>query len=191
MAGDMIWRGGRGKGRFAGKGGAREIEYIIASNHVPLIREIERLDNPFYYLILIIPNLISFNFKSNRRIEFLPSCFSFSTTELIPSSSAMTTNQGTPLSFFERDREITHVRLRTSSVFQNAIVRSKGDKQTYFGHEIALCRDRSSLQYRRTCEKVENALRHNPRPTCSLASRATSSTGTHKRQFGMECSSNF
>ena len=46
-----------------------------------------------------------------------------------------------------------------SSVFQNAIIRSKGDKQTYYGHEIPLCRDRSSLHYRLPCEKVKHALK--------------------------------
>lgn len=32
---------GGGKGRLRWQGRAREIEYIIASNHVPLVREIE------------------------------------------------------------------------------------------------------------------------------------------------------
>ena len=48
----------------------------------------------------------------------------------------------------------------TSSVFQNAVVRSKGDKQSYYGHEIPLCRDRSSLHYRLPCEKVQRAFKH-------------------------------
>lgn len=36
----------------------------------------------------------------------------------------------------------------------NAIVRSKGDKTTYFGHEIAKCKDYSSLHYRLPFEKA-------------------------------------
>ncbi|TFY76532.1 hypothetical protein EWM64_g7480 [Hericium alpestre] len=35
----------------------------------------------------------------------------------------------------------------------NAIIRSKGDKTTYFGHEFAACRDFSSLHYRLPFEK--------------------------------------
>ncbi|KAF9065180.1 actin family [Rhodocollybia butyracea] len=35
----------------------------------------------------------------------------------------------------------------------NAIIRSKGDKTTYFGHEIARCKDYSSLHYRLPFEK--------------------------------------
>ncbi|THU92450.1 actin-like protein ARP6 [Dendrothele bispora CBS 962.96] len=38
-------------------------------------------------------------------------------------------------------------------VIPNAIVRSKGDKTTYFGHEIENCRDYSSLHYRLPFEK--------------------------------------
>ncbi|KAF8182292.1 actin-related protein Arp6 [Pholiota molesta] len=38
-------------------------------------------------------------------------------------------------------------------VISNAIVRSKGDKATYFGHEITQCRDYSSLHYRLPFEK--------------------------------------
>ncbi|KAF9527514.1 actin-domain-containing protein [Crepidotus variabilis] len=38
-------------------------------------------------------------------------------------------------------------------IVQNAVARSKGDKRTYFGHEIALCRDYSSLNYRLPFEK--------------------------------------
>lgn len=53
----------------------------------------------------------------------------------------------------------------SSSVFPNAVVRSKGDRQTYCGHEIARCRDRSSLNYRLPFEKV--AQRHNRRASCS------------------------
>ncbi len=35
-----------------------------------------------------------------------------------------------------------------------AIIRSKGDKMTYFGHELAQCKDFSSLNYRLPFEKV-------------------------------------
>ncbi|THH10060.1 hypothetical protein EW146_g8492 [Bondarzewia mesenterica] len=39
-------------------------------------------------------------------------------------------------------------------VIPNAIIRSKGDKTTYFGHEFKKCRDHSSLHYRLPFEKV-------------------------------------
>jgi hypothetical protein len=39
-------------------------------------------------------------------------------------------------------------------IIPNAVVRSKGDKLTYFGHEFARCRDYSSLHYRLPFEKV-------------------------------------
>lgn len=38
-------------------------------------------------------------------------------------------------------------------VIANAIVRSKGDKATYIGHELEKCRDYSSLHYRLPFEK--------------------------------------
>ena len=36
----------------------------------------------------------------------------------------------------------------------NAIVRSKGDKKTYFGHQLQQCQDHSALHYRLPFEKV-------------------------------------
>jgi actin-related protein 6 len=41
----------------------------------------------------------------------------------------------------------------TVQIIPNAVVRSKGDKTTYIGHEIARCRDFSSLHYRLPFEK--------------------------------------
>jgi len=41
----------------------------------------------------------------------------------------------------------------TVRIIPNAVVRSKGDKMTYIGHEIARCRDFSSLHYRLPFEK--------------------------------------
>ncbi|PPQ95265.1 hypothetical protein CVT26_014839 [Gymnopilus dilepis] len=38
-------------------------------------------------------------------------------------------------------------------IIPNAVVRSKGDKMTYFGHEIVRCKDYSSLHYRLPFEK--------------------------------------
>ncbi|TDL17756.1 Actin/actin-like protein [Rickenella mellea] len=38
-------------------------------------------------------------------------------------------------------------------IIPNAIVRSKGDRKTYFGHELAQCRDYSSLHYRLPFER--------------------------------------
>ena len=40
-------------------------------------------------------------------------------------------------------------------IITNAVVRSKGDKMSYFGHEIARCKDYSSLHYRLPFEKVQ------------------------------------
>lgn len=39
-------------------------------------------------------------------------------------------------------------------IIPNSVVRSKGDKMTYFGHEVEHCRDFSSLHYRLPFEKV-------------------------------------
>ena len=39
-------------------------------------------------------------------------------------------------------------------IIPNAVIRSKGDKATYFGHEMAQCKDYSSLHYRLPFEKV-------------------------------------
>lgn len=39
-------------------------------------------------------------------------------------------------------------------IVPNAIIRSKGDKTTYFGHELERCRDHSSLNYRLPFEKL-------------------------------------
>jgi actin-related protein 6 len=39
-------------------------------------------------------------------------------------------------------------------IIPNTIVRSKGDKKTYFGHEIAQCKDYSTLHFRLPFEKV-------------------------------------
>ena len=43
-------------------------------------------------------------------------------------------------------------------VIPNAVVRSKGDKTTYFGHELAGCKDYSSLHYRLPFEKVRRTI---------------------------------
>jgi len=42
-------------------------------------------------------------------------------------------------------------------VISNAVVRSKGDKATYVGHEISRCKDFSSLHYRLPFEKVHTS----------------------------------
>ena len=39
-------------------------------------------------------------------------------------------------------------------IIPNAVIRSKGDKSTYFGHELTQCKDYSSLHYRLPFEKV-------------------------------------
>ncbi|KAF9013049.1 actin family [Cyathus striatus] len=44
-------------------------------------------------------------------------------------------------------------RLSRLRIVQNAVIRSKGDKTTYFGHEFDNCRDYASLHYRLPCEK--------------------------------------
>ncbi|KDR83036.1 hypothetical protein GALMADRAFT_58042 [Galerina marginata CBS 339.88] len=50
----------------------------------------------------------------------------------------------------KKDRKPSHT---LSRIIPNAVVRSKGDKATYFGHEIAGCKDYSSLHYRLPFEK--------------------------------------
>ena len=40
-------------------------------------------------------------------------------------------------------------------IVPNAVIRSKGDKTTYFGHEFERCKDYSSLHYRLPFEKVK------------------------------------
>jgi actin-related protein 6 len=40
----------------------------------------------------------------------------------------------------------------------NTVVRSKGDKSTYVGHELEDCRDRASLHYRLPFEKARSVL---------------------------------
>jgi len=71
-----------------------------------------------------------------------------------------------PRHFLSPYTKKTNDNTRTSSVFQNAVVRSKGDKQSYYGHEIPLCSDKSSLHCRLPFEKVQCAQRHNPRLAC-------------------------
>jgi actin-related protein 6 len=44
--------------------------------------------------------------------------------------------------------------LNKASIIPNAVVRSKGDKMTYFGHEMERCKDYSSLHFRLPFEKV-------------------------------------
>jgi hypothetical protein len=44
--------------------------------------------------------------------------------------------------------------LEEDRIIPNAVVRSKGDKMTYFGHEVERCRDYASLHYRLPFEKV-------------------------------------
>lgn len=39
-------------------------------------------------------------------------------------------------------------------IITNAVVRSKGDKRTYFGHELEQCTDFASLHYRLPFERV-------------------------------------
>ncbi|KAF8887162.1 actin-related protein Arp6 [Infundibulicybe gibba] len=41
----------------------------------------------------------------------------------------------------------------STRIIPNAVVRSKGDKMTYFGHELDRCKDYSSLHYRLPMEK--------------------------------------
>ena len=43
------------------------------------------------------------------------------------------------------------------TLITNAVVRSKGDRQTYCGHEIARCRDYAALHFRLPFEKVSRA----------------------------------
>ena len=43
---------------------------------------------------------------------------------------------------------------KRARVIPNAVIRSKGDKATYFGHEFERCKDYSALHYRLPFEKV-------------------------------------
>ena len=43
---------------------------------------------------------------------------------------------------------------RVPRIIPNAVVRSKGDNATYIGHELAKCRDYTSIRYRLPFEKV-------------------------------------
>jgi hypothetical protein len=71
-------------------------------------------------------------------------------------------------------------------IIPNAVVRSKGDKLTYFGHEFARCKDYSSLHYRLPFEKVCRAT-----ATCKTylqRDRDTLWTGMRRRLYGMASS---
>ena len=46
---------------------------------------------------------------------------------------------------------------QANRIISNAVVRSKGDKSTYVGHEIEDCRDFSSIHYRLPFEKVSTS----------------------------------
>ena len=41
-------------------------------------------------------------------------------------------------------------------VFPNAVIRSKGDKATYYGPDFVNCKDTASLNFRLPLEKVNN-----------------------------------
>ena len=70
-------------------------------------------------------------------------------------------------------------------VIPNAVVRSKGDRKTYFGHEIAKCKDYSSLHYRLPFEKVCYLITYRQRlPDSSRKLRVISLTGMLRRPFG-------
>jgi actin-related protein len=59
-------------------------------------------------------------------------------------------------------------------IVPNAVVRSKRDKLTYFGHEFDACRDYSSLHYRLPFEKVRCS-------TITCTTRIYSATGLSSR----------
>jgi hypothetical protein len=76
-------------------------------------------------------------------------------------------------------------------IIPNAVIRSKGDKRTYFGHEMEQCRDYSSLHYRLPFEKVRSGSFHviwDRRAIFLQQRRVISSIGMHKRLFGTACS---
>jgi hypothetical protein len=54
-------------------------------------------------------------------------------------------------------------------IVTNAIVRSKGDKITYFGHELDACKDFSSLHFRLPFERVGNSCFHVLKPCLILS----------------------
>ena len=75
-------------------------------------------------------------------------------------------------------------------IISNAIVRSKGDKATYFGPEIEKCVDFSSLHYRLPFEKVSRRVCAGSTPSDwssfqhGTKHRDTWSTGTPRRRYG-------
>ena len=74
-------------------------------------------------------------------------------------------------------------------IIPNAVVRSKGDKLTYFGHELARCRDYSSLHYRLPFEKVRRTTATCSTPDMYLQRhRGISWTGTRRKLYGTEFS---
>ena len=48
---------GEGEGRLRWQTRTAQIQYIFPSNHGPLIRETQRLDNPLYYYLISKSNL--------------------------------------------------------------------------------------------------------------------------------------
>ena len=92
---------------------------------------------------------------------------------------------------FIRGRKLLILQFLHSRVIPNAVIRSKGDKTTYFGHEFYKCRDHSSLHYRLPFEKVRTGVLlalHGHRTRSCHPFRVIWSTGTPKRPSGTECS---
>lgn len=74
-------------------------------------------------------------------------------------------------------------------VIPNAIVRSKGDKSTYVGHEIEGCRDFSSLHFRLPFEKVcAQSCIYSSCEAVLKTRRVILSIGMRRRLSGMDCS---
>ena len=76
--------------------------------------------------------------------------------------------------------------LTDSRIIPNAVVRVKADNATYIGHELAKCRDFTSLRFRLPFEKVglkRQILQRRDENTTAV--RAFLLTGMLKRPFGM------
>lgn len=75
---------------------------------------------------------------------------------------------------------------RPRSIIPNAVVRSNGDKMTYYGHEVERCVDYTSLHYRLPFEKVCLSIICWPGQMTIFFqhSRVIWSTGMHKRLCG-------
>jgi hypothetical protein len=92
----------------------------------------------------------------NNRASFTPAWSSWSWTTVVSQSkpellSLRLTIHGILKHFCVRTSDAEKMHFR---IIANAVVRSKGDKATYIGHELDKCKDYSALSYRLPLEKA-------------------------------------